>query len=421
VRLLLHKRGSVALLTAVMAPVMIMTLALGIEVSWWSLTKVELQRIADVAAWAGARQYVVTTSAQSATSTAADLAEVNGATGGTRSWASPTLTDNSITAQIVSGVRNASDTAVKVTVTRSIAKSFSNIFPSAQKTVTVSATAVAEIVNAMVGTQPCLLALNTDDDGGVSDITFSGNANVTSTNCSVRSNSGIKLGGNTTLDVEETRAGGGINVSGNADIKNQEFQNSGQISDPYASYTPLQNAFSRLGSSGSAQNVSNGTITINPGTYSSISVSSNATLIMNPGIYIINGNISFSGNAIVTGSGVTIVSSGTMSANGNASVSLTAPLSGASTGIPGIMYASNSNQSSSFGGNTVVPFAGVIYYPNGNLSFSGNAGDGDSGCSEVIAGRITISGDSRLSSNCTSYGTMNFGSMPSTTSIALVQ
>src|ERR1035437_10046030 len=127
-KLLTQRRGSIAVLTAVMAPVMVMTLALGVEVSFWSLNKVELQRIADVAAWAGAKQYAASSNAQSATNTAANLAEINGVSGtATRTWNATTLTttDNLITAQVVvtgSGLKSAADPIVKVTVKRNIAK-----------------------------------------------------------------------------------------------------------------------------------------------------------------------------------------------------------------------------------------------------------------------------------------------------------
>ena len=48
-------------------------------------------------------------------------------------------------------------------------------------------------------------------------------------------------------------------------------------------------------------NLSNGTLTINPGVYPSITVSGKAHLILNPGTYIIDsGGIPVSGNATVT-------------------------------------------------------------------------------------------------------------------------
>jgi Flp pilus assembly protein TadG len=55
---LTDKRGSVALMTGIMAPVMVMMLAMGIEVTSWSVANLELQRISDISAWAGARRQI---------------------------------------------------------------------------------------------------------------------------------------------------------------------------------------------------------------------------------------------------------------------------------------------------------------------------------------------------------------------------
>ncbi len=423
-----HRRGSVALMTGIMLPVMVMSLAMGIEVTSWSVTKVELQRIADVSAWAGAAKYAASTDPQAATNAAADLAEINGvSSASSRTWNPQTLTttDNLITAQVVSGVKNAADVAIKVTVKRTIAKSFSRIIPSSQSSVTVSAVAVAEIVStAPITPQPCLVALQSGGSG-VTDITLNGSANVTSSDCSVRSNAGITLNGATALNVKGTYAGGAITIpSWNPSaIQGGTYPNSGQIPDPYAGYAPLQNAFSSLSSGGQPDpNTSYKTTTITPGTYSSLTLGGSSNTTLSPGTYIVNGNVTFAGAAKVTGNNVTIIFSGVLQNNGSASVSLTAPTSASGVGIPGILFAGNSSGASSFNGATSLPLAGVIYYPNGNISFNGSASANGSGCSEVIAGTITINGAANLSAlGCSTYGTKPFGSMPASKSIALVQ
>jgi uncharacterized membrane protein len=120
------------MMTGVMAPVMLMSLAMGVEVAWWSTVKVELQRTADIAAWAGAMSYARSSDAQRATGVAANLAELNGAAGSaSRTWdaASNTLTDGLITAQVVAGIRDPNESAVKVIVKQDLATSFSKIFP----------------------------------------------------------------------------------------------------------------------------------------------------------------------------------------------------------------------------------------------------------------------------------------------------
>ncbi|MEJ0015824.1 MAG: pilus assembly protein TadG-related protein [Acetobacteraceae bacterium] len=419
------RRGSVALMTGIMLPAMVMGLAMGVEVTSWSVAKVELQRTADLAAWAGARQYAATGAAQGSTGTAADLAEINGVSGtASRSWDAGTLmtTDNLVTAQVVNGVRNVTGKAMKVTVKQSIAKAFTRIFPSTATTVLVSASATAEISGSP---QPCLLALNGSGNGVVTgtDILISGSANISSDNCSVRSDAGISLSGSSSLNVAGTYAGGAITTSGSSSITGGSFPNSGQVDDPYAAYAPMQNALSGLGSGGSAVNVGgSATSTISPGTYSSMSVSGSARLTLNPGLYMINGNVSFSGSGSVTGNGVTIIASGTLTTSGSASVSLKAPtLAAPAGGIPGVLFASKSNQASAFSGSSSLPFAGLIYYPNGNIAFSGSSSGGSTGCTQVVAGVITLSGSSNLSARCDTYGTLKFGSLPSGSAVALVR
>jgi Flp pilus assembly protein TadG len=430
VNLLANRRGSVALMTGIMAPVMVMMLAMGIEVTSWSVANLELQRIADISAWAGARQYVVASNAQNATQTAVNLAEINGVPGtATQGWntSTSTRTDNLITAQVVSGIRLATDTAMKVTVQRNIAKSFSLIFPGGQSFVTVSATAIAEIVSSVANSpQPCLLALQ-PSGGGVTDLTLTGSANVTSTNCSIVSNGGITLTGSSSLNVNGTYAGGAITFPGwnTTAITGGTYPNSGAVPDPYATNAPVQNDFALLspGAGKADPNTSYGPLTINPGTYSSLTLGGSSNVILSPGTYIVNGNVTFGGSSTITGTGVTIIFSGTLQDQGSAAVSLTAPTALSGVGIPGILFAGNSTTASGFSGAVTLPLTGVIYYPNGNMSFSGSADSTGANCSEVIAGTITLSGASNVSaSGCaTTYGTVPFGSVPGSSAIALVE
>jgi hypothetical protein len=163
------------------------------------------------------------------------------------------------------------------------------------------------------------------------------------------------------------------------------------------------------------------TITLNPGTYPSLTIGGSATATLNPGTYYVQGNITFNGAAKINGSGVTIVSSGSLTNTASAATALTAPLVNSSTGVPGILFASKSTSTSSFSGAATLPFAGLIYYPDGTIQFQGSANTGSSGCSEVIAGVISVTGASNLSANCSNYLPYGFHSLPNSMSISLVQ
>jgi Flp pilus assembly protein TadG len=420
--LLSQRQGSVALMTGIMAPVMVMSLAMGIEVTSWAVTKLELQLIADLSAWAGATQYAAASNAQSATNTAADLAEINGASGtSTREWnpTTWTTTDNMITAQVVNGVKNAGDKAVKVIVKRKIIKLFSRIFPSAQESITVSAVAVAEIGS--LGPQPCIIALGGGADGittGI-DASVSGTASLTATDCSLRSDDGINQSGGGTINTSGVYAGGTISGSG---VCCDLHANSGQIPDPYATYVPVQNALHSLvpGTGTTISVKSAASQSIYPGTYSGWKV--DGTLNLSPGLYIVNGDISSGAQSVISGTGVTIITSGTVTTTGGSSLALTAPTTNpVGNAIPGVLIAGNSPTTMAFLGNSTSPITGVMYFPNAKLKFAGTSSSGSDGCTEVIASTITLVGTSNLAANCSAYGTLNFGSLPGSSVIALVQ
>jgi Flp pilus assembly protein TadG len=423
--LIRQRRGSIAMMTGLMAPVLLMTTALGIEVVWWSTTKVELQRVADIGAWAGAMQYAQAPDGQLAAGRAADMARLNGVTGTVaRTWnsTSKTLTQGHITAQVVSGVRNTSQAAMKLTVSRDIATSFSRIIPGVAPFVVVSATSIAEIGILEVGPQPCMTALGEGVDGITTDtdITFSGSINITATGCSIRSNSGITKNGNGTVTADAGVYAGGTISSG---ICCNLHPKAGQIPDPYASHTLVKNAFSRLsGSSSTTVNVgNNATTALQPGTTGGWSV--NGRLSLSPGLYIVNGPISLGAQGSISGSNVTIVTSGTVDVAGGSTLTLSAATTAQATAgaIPGIVFAGTNSGAVTIAGNASSRYTGVVYFPHADLKFSGTSSAGSTGCLQVIASTIVLSGNTQLASSCSQYGTNNYGSLPAARTVALVQ
>jgi Flp pilus assembly protein TadG len=441
------RRGVVAVLLGLTAPVLVMALGLGIEVSRWSVAKVELQRIADAAALAGAFDYQHQSIKvpQTAATAAASLAWINGVTGtASPAWTAATqlLADNQIAVQIIAGLKNPGDTAVQVTVSRQLSLYLAGIFTSATSK-TISATAVAELIPVATGVA-CMLALQGSVNGvdPPIDATFSGNASISAGNCVLRSNGDIKMNGNVDVVAAGVVAAGVVTSIGNVSISAPITQNAGQIPDPFASDTAVTSALAQAalvtaagvncssssctGPSGCcALNKITGVWQIQPGSYSGLSAGSNATLALAPGLYLVNGSVSFSGNAAVTANGVTIVATGTGHFTGNAAESFTAATtamvgSGAGAAIPGVMFATSSTGGASFGGNSSFPFSGAIYVPNGTLTISGNATDGASGCGEVVARDVALVGNAQLASNCSSFGLPVIPSQLTTTAM-LVQ
>jgi hypothetical protein len=406
--LLRDRRASVALWIGLTFPTLMMALGLGIEVASWSVTRVELQRIADAAALAGAMNYTQTTNATSATTAAANVAGLNGILGG------------NLSASVVSGVKSASDTAIKVTAQQNVPLVFANIF-SSLGSVTVTATAWSELVQSSPASpQPCMAALTTSGSGGTG-IATSGATVITDTTCSLRSNNGVSVRGTGSLRTGGIYAASTISIQFPVTETGAEYPLDGTISDPYLSYVALQTALAEL-SPGSGSALVGTSAGVNPGTYSSFTISG-ASVAMAPGLYIINGPVTISGTTSLTGTGVTIIASGSISVTGTFSGNLTAPGTSPMGGaVPGILMASTGG-SVSFRptGGFSFPFTGVMYFPDASVTMSGSTSLGSSGCAELVGGSLTFSGSATFSGGCASYGAPSYGSLPSTSSVALVQ
>jgi hypothetical protein len=379
-----------------------------------------LQRGADAGARAAALVYQSTANAQTAANAAADMVELNGATGATsRTWdaSTGTLTDDLITVRKVSGIRSARDAAFEVTIQRSVPLAFAKLFTSGSN-ITVSSASWSELVPVATG-QPCVAALDTS----ATAVSANGSAAISAPGCTLRSNGGVSLVGSASITAASVYAAGSITTGGSSTVNAIEVPNAGTMADPYAIYSPVQNAIASLhAGSGSAVSVTNSnTQTIAPGIYSSISVSGSGNLTMQAGLYLVNGNISIGNSAIVGGSGVTIVSSGTLSVTSSAAVTLSAPgTSPTGSAISGVAYVSTSTGAMQFGSSGSTLVTGVVYAPNAAMTVSGAASYGSNDCFELLAKTVTLSGSPTLGGNCSSMGALSFSASAATT-VALVQ
>jgi hypothetical protein len=129
-----------------------------------------------------------------------------------------------------------------------------------------------------------------------------------------------------------------------------------------------------------------GTRTLQPGTYSSITIGNNSTVTLNPGIYYIDGSggVSFNGTATVQGTGVMFyfTNGATINAIGGgnqvSNIQLSAPTTGSYAGI--LMYqdpadtntGSGTTKGPTLGGDDNSFFKGALYFPEDQLTFFGN-------------------------------------------------
>lgn len=456
--LLRARHAGVAVWVAMVAPVLTTALSLSMEVTNWSVVQVDVQRAADAAAIAGALNYKATSNRQTAATAAARMAQLNGAQGMTTpTWtaATSTLSDNMVTAQVTTGVKSNTDTAIKVTVQQSVPLTVSQLFSNASS-VTVTGAAMAELVASTgpgTGGQPCLVALSTSGS-----ISGSGSTYITMPNCTIRSNGTISVNGGGSISTGGIYAGGAISIQPGVTTTGTQHPSDGTISDPYRTNTTLQTALTNAasasgsnitcgnescglpGSSGGTYNGSyctgqGGSGPVNcylrPGNYGSLGTGGGGPFNFNfaAGLYVFNGAITLT-NATTTSSGtnVTILTTGTFSGGSTFSMTLSAPSTTAvasTGGIAGIALAGTTSGTVSVYGTDTFNITGVVYFPNALFDASGSSGLGvaATSCLEILASSIQLTGHSYFDHACSAVNAASFTSVAgvTTTNASIVQ
>jgi Flp pilus assembly protein TadG len=148
-----------------------------------------------------------------------------------------------------------------------------------------------------------------------------------------------------------------------------------------------------------------GVMTLQPGTYPSISIGTGSTVTFAPGIYYINGpnGLSIQGTAAVQGAGVMFYftfsnvtsNSATVNIGSGTSIQLSAPTTGTYAGI--LMYQDPADTKTGAGvpGPTIGAqdnsfFDGALYFPVDKLTFNGNAGGPGYKVGVVVANSLVL-------------------------------
>ncbi len=386
-----HQGAGIAALDALVLPVLIGFIGLGVEVPVWYSEKGDLQTATDAAAVAAA--YQVGTG-NSLSAVASDEIIRNGY--GTSSGI--TLTVNS---PPTSGAYAGNNNAVEVIAIIPEMAAFTKVLGINE--VSIKSRAVALNTPATNG-NGCIMSLATS--GGYT-IDINGNANVSMAGCTMVDNSNnsqaVSVNGSATVTVQNIYTAGGINSNGNSAINNSSpnVTNAPVVSDPLSNL-PMPSVSSCNQNNFTAQH---GNTTMNPGVYcNGINFNAQANVTMNPGTYIVNGGtFNINGQATVAGSGVTIVftNGSTIDVNGNSTVTLSAPTSGTYAGILFYTDRSMSTEDNNFNGGSTMSLSGIIYMPTQNLIFNGGT-NGTASCLRMVSYEVTINGGANLSSTCPS-------------------
>lgn len=387
--------GSYLVILALMTPVMIGSVGLGIDYGLWLYTQQTMQAAADSAA---------VSAATSGSNIAVEAEGVAATYGFVKDSGGVTMTVNQPPA---SGSHTSVSNAVEVILHSVQTPQFSALLSAQPFTITVRSVAVAT-----PGTG-CVLTLNANASGAV---TTQGSSVTNLSGCNLYTDSSdsaaVTVGGTASLTALSVGVVGG--VSGTVNTTGGIHTGVAPLTDPYASMS-----FGSFSGCDQKNYSTNKNDTISAGVYcGGISVKAGATLTLNPGIYYLDqGSLSIEGNGVLTGTGVTLVftsSTGknyaTASIASNASINLTAPTTGPTAGI--VLFGDrNMPQGTTFkltGGSTQT-FGGAIYLPKAALTYSGGSG-GNTGCTQIIADTVTFTGNSGMAINCSGQGTKAIGS-----------
>lgn len=392
------RRGTVAAITALLMPVVVGVLAVGLDGGLLYLQRRQAQLIADAAALAGAYAIYTGNNFSAAQSAAIATAAQNGIT----------ISSSQVTEP------QARYVAVSVTSTQP--RYFSAIWGSGTMSASASATALG--ASSTPYSTAAILVLNPAGTG----LTLSGTTSVTAVGGNVIVDSSaatsILSSGAPSITAPVLDLSGGIQFSGTNPNK-ASVTNSGQTStpDPLASLAAPSTSGLTVQSSSQMALSGSTSKTLSPGIYDGgITLSGSASVTLNPGVYYINGGgINMSGPSSISGNGVFIYNTGAGAINlsGTGAISLNPMNSGTYAGIT-IFQDRSSSTGATMSGGSNINNSGTMYFPNAALALSGSSGTSVIGA-QVIAKSLAFSGTSGIKVN---YGS-SVASKPST--FALVQ
>lgn len=410
------RRGVIVVMFALLLPILVGFIGLGVEVGLWYSERRDMQAAADAAALAGTYE-LAEDRVPNVASVAQREAENNGWSSGSGTITVRSFPFNGLYPAVPSAYSADPDT-VQVLLTRQVSLLFAGYFLGSGGSVTINTKAVGKSVAGANGA--CVLALGNGLAPGASALNAAGTASITMTGCTMATNStnnaAIDTDGFATLTADCFYSAGGVSGEQNmtATACSGAKENQPPVTDPYAdipqpTFSACSNPADNYSLTGSAAD------TISPGVYCSITSSSSGTLTLNAGTYYLDGGdfkISGSGNVAATG-GVTIVlgnssggsSCGNVNITGGGEIDMTAPTSGTYAGILFFRHAtcSGSGQAMAFTGNAGSTVIGAIYSPTKALSVTGGTSIAGS-CLQLVANTISFTGTGTIGSECDGTG-----------------
>lgn len=378
-----NRSGNVAILFALMMPVLLGFLGIGVEAGYWYFKNRQLQTAADLASFAGATSL----RAGESSSQARDAAIAEAISNGYDPTVGTIVVNNPPQSGNFTG-----NAAVEVLIQSEIQRMFSRIFD--RQNIVTNLRAVATYEDGGTG---CIIALNPTAHDAVN---FSGSANASLIACEVMSNSvaadSVAIEGSADVDAPCVNAVGGVSATSNLVMTDcpEARENLPPIDDPYAhlSEPDMSAPCEPAGSTAPGRHCGGLDLT--------------GSVHLAPGTYIVDGgSLKSNASANITGDGVTffITNGADVRFNGSSHLDLSAPTTGDYAGV--LMYGDPDSTTSSvkLNGNASSNFTGSFYMPSQTVEHLGNFG-ATNGCTQIIADKVEISGSSAFGADCTGTG-----------------
>lgn len=395
--------GGVAIMAALLMPVLVLGMGLGAETGYQYMTQRNLQHAADLAAHAGGVRLRAGDQ-----KTAIDAAALHVAT-----VAGFAVSDGKIIVNTppATGPNTGNPGSVEVLLTKTQPRYFSAIINN--EPVLIGARAVAKVTAS--GSTACVLALSPT---GARAVTVSGSTDVSLEGCDVASNSNASdafwMSNSTAkLTVGCVHAVGGAVSSSNLRLLECPAPNeyAPVVRDPYADMAePSTNVPCEANTNVSVFEPTQAHSSGVPAMRICGGLDIKTKVTFKPGLYIIDGgDLTLNANGTVsstdvgiTADGVTFYLTGTarLKFTGNGGLNLQAPTSGPYSGVLFFASRSQSGLTHEIRGNSGSTTQGALYAPTSAISFSGNSTT-TNGCTQVIGLTVEFTGNSSLRSSCT--------------------
>ncbi len=403
-RLLGDSAGATAIFLTLSLSGLVGMAGLGTEAASWYFTKRAMQGAADAGASTAAAALAAgaprSTFVAEAKRIAAGYNFVDGSNGTTVTVNYPPASGNDLTVEVI--------------ITQPQNRLLSALFISTGPTISARAVAQADTTKTGLG---CVIALDPNNETSVSD---SGNSTLTFNGCSlyVNSPSTSALNVSGTISAASAYIVGGVSGTG-LTTTSGTYTGVDPLIDPYLSaavpaYSGCDSNNYHVSAQSKTKNVGVSGVYVFCG---GVTLDGGSTLTLGAGTFIIDqGLLKITGGSTLTAtSGTTIIlttsnpsqSCATTKFDGGTTVSITAPSSGALSGIA--LYldraCTDTSVTNSLSGGATQNITGAIYFPGEPVSFSGGSDTGGAVCTQLVAWSISFSGGSTFNSNCTGTGT----------------